>query len=73
MAGVEACLHYLIDDQYDEEKLELKFFNSISDYVTDLDHFGVELRLLVKHLRLIIKGLVDKSGEMLRELNKAHR
>jgi hypothetical protein len=58
-AGVEACLHYLRDgpDQ-NEESLDIKFFNGIPSFLSELDNFGIELRHLVKYLRLIIVELV---------------
>ncbi|CAK56423.1 unnamed protein product (macronuclear) [Paramecium tetraurelia] len=56
-----------------EEIEELIFFNSIPNFIKDLDNFGVELRHLVKHLRLIIKSLADKTNQNHIELNKAHR
>lgn len=55
-------MNYLIDDIMNEEIEELKFFNSIPNFIKDLDNFGLELRLLVKHLRLIIKSLTDKTN-----------
>ncbi|CAD8140496.1 unnamed protein product [Paramecium pentaurelia] len=73
VAGVEACMNYLIDDIMNEEIEELKFFNSIPNFIKDLDNFGIELRYLVKHLRLIIKSLTDKTNQNLIDLNKAHR
>ncbi|CAD8055715.1 unnamed protein product [Paramecium sonneborni] len=73
VAGVEVCMNYLIDDVMNEDIDELKFFNSIPNFIKDLDNFGIELRHLVKHLRLIVTTLIDKTTQNLIDLNKAHR
>jgi len=41
-AGVEACLQYLVDGS-NSESLDIKFFNSIPNFLGNLDQFGVEL------------------------------